>query len=144
MIKEGKMFNQIQIIGNVGKDPEIRAMPSGDLVANFSVATSEKWKDKAGELQTKTEWHNVTVYGKLAEICEKYLKSGKMVFIQGSVVSQKYTDKNGIEKRSTHIKADTIRLLGGEKTDTNKSTQNNSKPPSTGSGFDDMDDSIPF
>jgi single-strand DNA-binding protein len=67
-----------------------------------------------------------------------------MVFIQGSVVSQKYTDKNGIEKRSTHIKADTIRLLGGEKTDTNKSTQNNTKPSNSGSGFDDMDDSIPF
>ena len=114
------MFNQIQVIGNVGKDPQIRAMPSGDLVANFSVATSEKWRDKSGEIMTKTEWHNVTCYSKLAEIAEKYIKSGKMVFIQGSLVTQKYTDKNGVEKTSTHVKADTIRLLGGEKTDSNK------------------------
>ena len=138
------MFNQIQVIGNVGKDPQIRAMPSGDLVANFSVATSEKWKDKSGEMMTKTEWHNVTCFGKLAEIAEKYIKSGKMVFIQGSLVTQKYTDKNGVEKTSTHVKADTIRLLGGEKTDNNKPAQNNSKPAVNRSGFDDLDDSIPF
>ena len=138
------MFNQIQVIGNVGKDPQIRAMPSGDLVANFSVATSEKWRDKSGEIMTKTEWHNVTCYSKLAEIAEKYIKSGKMVFIQGSLVTQKYTDKNGVEKTSTHVKADTIRLLGGEKTDSNKPAQNNSKPANTGSGFDDLDSDIPF
>ena len=138
------MFNQIQVIGNVGKDPQIRAMPSGDLVANFSVATSEKWRDKSGEMMTKTEWHNVTCFGKLAEIAEKYIKSGKMVFIQGSLVTQKYTDKNGVEKTSTHVKADTIRLLGGEKTDNNKPNQTNSKSANTGSGFDDLDDSIQF
>jgi len=138
------MFNQIQVIGNVGKDPQIRAMPSGDLVANFSVATSEKWRDKSGEIMTKTEWHNVTCYSKLAEIAEKYIKSGKMVFIQGSLVTQKYTDKNGVEKTSTHVKADTIRLLGGEKTDSNKPAQTNSKPANTGPGFDDLDSDIPF
>lgn len=138
------MFNQIQVIGNVGKDPQIRAMPSGDLVANFSVATSEKWRDKSGEIMTKTEWHNVTCFGKLAEIAEKYIKSGKMVFIQGSLVTQKYTDKNGVEKTSTHVKADTIRLLGGEKTDSNKPAQTNSKPANTGSGFYDLDSDIPF
>ena len=138
------MFNQIQVIGNVGKDPQIRAMPSGDLVANFSVATSEKWRDKSGEIMTKTEWHNVTCFGKLAEIAEKYIKSGKMVFIQGSLVTQKYTDKNGVEKTSTHVKADTIRLLGGEKNDSNKPAQTNSKPANTGSGFDDLDSDIPF
>jgi len=139
------MFNQIQVIGNVGKDPQIRAMPSGDLVANFSVATSEKWRNKSGEMMTKTEWHNVTCFGKLAEIAEKYIKSGKMVFIQGSLVTQKYTDKNGVEKTSTHVKADTIRLLGGEKTDNNKPNQTNSKSANIGSGFDDLDnDQIPF
>ena len=138
------MFNQIQVIGNVGKDPQIRAMPSGDLVANFSVATSEKWRDKSGEIMTKTEWHNVTCYSKLAEIAEKYIKSGKMVFIQGSLVTQKYTDKNGVEKTSTHVKADTIRLLGVEKTDSNKPAQTNSKPANTGSGFNDLDSDIPF
>jgi len=138
------MFNQIQVIGNVGKDPQIRAMPSGDLVANFSVATSEKWRDKSGEMMTKTEWHNVTCFGKLAEIAEKYIKSGKMVFIQGSLVTQKYTDKNGVEKTSTHVKADTIRLLGGEKTDSNRFTKTDQKPSSAGSGFDDMDSDIPF
>ena len=138
------MFNQIQVIGNVGKDPQIRSMPSGDLVANFSVATSEKWRDKSGEMMTKTEWHNVTCFGKLAEIAEKYIKSGKMVFIQGSLVTQKYTDKNGVEKTSTHVKADTIRLLGGEKTDSNKPAQTNSKFANTGSGFDDLDSDIPF
>jgi len=138
------MFNQIQVIGNVGKDPQIRAMPSGDLVANFSVATSEKWRDKSGEMMTKTEWHNVTCFGKLAEIAEKYIKSGKMVFIQGSLVTQKYTDKNGVEKTSTHVKADTIRLLGGEKTDNNKPAQTNSKSANIGSGFDDLDSDIPF
>ena len=137
------MFNQIQIIGNCGKDPEIRALPSGDLVANFSVATSEKWKDKSGELKTKTEWHNITAFGKLAEICEKYIKSGKMLFIQGSLVTQKYTDKNGIEKTSHHIKADTIRMLGGEK-DSAKHPQSNQKPSATRSGFDDMDSDVPF
>jgi single-strand DNA-binding protein len=109
------MLNQVQIIGHLGKDPETRYLPSGDAVCNFSIATTEKWKDKAtGEAKEATEWHRISTFGKLAEICGQYLKKGSLAFVQGKIQTRKYTDKDGVEKFSTEIKADQMRMLGGK------------------------------
>lgn len=147
------MLNQIQIIGHLGKDPEVRYLPSGDAVCNFSIATTEKWKDKAtGEAKEQTEWHRVSTFGKLAEICSQYLKKGSLAFVQGKIQTRKYTDKDGVEKFSTEIKADTMKMLGGkpEGPDVRPAQAPRQAPdakqqtPATPSGFDDMDDDIPY
>lgn len=142
------MLNQIQIIGHLGKDPEVRYLPSGDAVCNFSIATTEKWKDKAtGEAKEQTEWHRISAFGKLAEICSGYLKKGSLAFVQGKIQTRKYTDKDGVEKFSTEIKADTMKMLGG-KPESQEPRQAPTEPRQAGaaapSGFDDMDDDIPF
>ncbi len=96
-------LNRAQLIGNVGRDPEIRFTQAGDPVANFSVATSESWTDKSGQKQEKTEWHNVTVFGKLAEVVKNYVNKGSKLLVEGKLVTEKYTGKDGTEKRSTKI-----------------------------------------
>jgi len=146
------MLNRLEVIGHLGKDPEIRYLPSGDAVCNFSVATTEKWKDKSsGEQREETEWHRISVFGKLAEICGKYLTKGSLVYVAGKVQTKKYNDRDGVEKYSTGMVANEMRMLGG-KQDRSESAQANDTPqrkaPSAspaggGSGFDDMDD-IPF
>lgn len=146
------MLNQAQIIGHLGKDPEVRYMPSGDAVANFSIATTEKWKDKStGEQREATEWHRINTFGKLAEIVGQYLKKGSLVYVAGKIVTRKYTDKDGIERYATEIKADSMKMLGGrEQGDGAPQQQARPQRPSAapqgaqGSGFDDMDDDIPF
>ena len=106
-------LNKAQLIGFLGKDPESRFMPSGECVTNLSVATTDKWKDKVtGEAKSQTEWHRVTFFGKLAEIANQHLKKGVLVFIEGSIKTRKYTDKDGIEKYATEIKGDTLQMLG--------------------------------
>ena len=102
-------LNQCNFIGRLGKDPEARAMPNGDNVASFSIAAGWKSKDAEG-----TEWINVVAFGKLAEICNKYLVKGSQVFVQGRMKTRKYTDKNGVEKYSTEIIADRMQMLGGK------------------------------
>lgn len=105
-------LNLAQIIGNIGRDPESRYMPSGECVTSISVATTDKWKDKAtGESKEQTEWHKVTFFGKLAEIARDYLKKGSPVYVSGSIKTRKYTDKDGIEKYATEIKGDTLQML---------------------------------
>ena len=104
--------NKAIIVGYLGKDPETRYTNSGDAVANFSVATSESWKDKAGERQERTEWHRITVFGKLAEICGQYLTKGKLVYLEGKITTRKWTDKEGVEKYTTEIVCDTMKMLG--------------------------------
>ncbi|MFZ6672883.1 single-stranded DNA-binding protein [Undibacterium sp. Rencai35W] len=107
-------LNKVQIIGNLGRDPETRYMPSGDAMTSITVATTENWKDKAtGEKKEQTEWHRITFFGKLAEIAGQYLKKGSQVYVEGSLRTRKYTDKDGVEKYSTDIKADTMQMLGG-------------------------------
>jgi single-strand DNA-binding protein len=109
------MLNEAKIIGHLGRDPETKTLPSGDAVTNFSIATTEKWKDKTtGEAKEATEWHRISMFGKLAEIAAKYLHKGSLVYVSGKLVTRKYNDANGVEKYSTEIKADTMKMLGGK------------------------------
>jgi single-strand DNA-binding protein len=146
-------LNQAQIIGYLGKDPEVRYLPSGEAVANFSIATSEKWKDKAtGEPREETEWHRISVFGRLAEIVGEYLKKGSLVFVQGKLKTRKYTDGQGVERYSTEIRAETMKMLGGRQdgersappSQRQAAPQRQQAPAAAPSGFDDMDDDIPF
>lgn len=106
--------NKVIVVGNLGRDPEIRYMPSGDAIATLAVATTDKWKDKtSGEQKEATEWHRISAFGKLAEIMGQYLKKGSQVYIEGKLKTRKYTDKDGVEKYSTEIVCDTMQMLGG-------------------------------
>lgn len=107
------MLNKVILIGRLGRDPETRYMPNGEAVANFSVATSEKYTDKNGQRQEATEWHNVTMYRKLAEIAGKYLTKGSQVYLEGKIQSRKYADKNGVERTAYDIIANKMKMLGG-------------------------------
>lgn len=150
------MLNQAQIIGHLGKDPEVRYLPNGNAVANFSIATTEKWKDKtSGEAKEQTEWHRVTVFDKLAEIVGQYLKKGSLVYVCGKIKTRKYTDKDGTEKYTTEIHASEMKMLGGRESSDGQQPPQQQRPaqqparapaPSkpVSSGFDDMDDDIPF
>jgi len=100
------MLNKCTIIGNLGQDPEIRFAANGNAIANFSVATTEKWKDKNGERQEKTEWHRVTIFGKLAEVVEKYVHKSSKVYIEGKLSTRKWTDKEGVDRYTTEIVVD--------------------------------------
>ena len=104
--------NKAVILGNLGKDPEVKQLPSGATVCNFSIATSETWKDKTtGEKKEQTEWHNIDVFGKLAEICGQYLKKGSKVYIEGSIHTRKWQDQSGADRYSTSIKAREMQIL---------------------------------
>lgn len=107
-------INKVIIVGNLGADPEVRYTSGGTPVCSLSVATSEQWTDKqSGERQERTEWHRVKMFGKLAEIAGEYLKKGRQVYIEGSLRTDKYTDKNGVDKYSTDIIANDMQMLGG-------------------------------
>ena len=106
-------INKVILVGNLGNDPETRYSQSGSAITTISVATSESWKDKNGEQQERTEWHRVKFFGRLAEIAGEYLKKGRQVYIEGSLRTEKYTDKNGVEKYSTDIIANEMQMLGG-------------------------------
>lgn len=105
--------NKVILVGNLGNDPEVRYAQSGSAITTISVATTESWKDKNGEQQERTEWHRVKAFGRLAEIMGEYLKKGRQVYIEGSLRTEKYTDKNGVEKYATDIIADEMQMLGG-------------------------------
>ena len=111
------MLNKIQIIGYLGRDPEVRYLPSGAAVCNFSVATTEKWKDASGNPVEETEWHRVSAFERLAEVCGEYLHKGSLVFIEGKLKTRKYQDKDGVEKTSTEIVAREMKMLGGRSHD---------------------------
>lgn len=141
--------NKAILLGNLGRDPEVRYAPSGDAIANFSIATADTWKDKSGQKQERTEWHRITAFGKLAEIAGEYLKKGSSVYVEGRIQSDKYTDKEGNEKVSYGVVIDKLQMLGGKPSDQSDSPQPaKSKPQSDeqkqGSGFDDFEDEIPF
>ena len=136
-----KSVNKIILIGNVGKDPEIRATKSGDVVANFTLATSEEWKDKAtGEKQDRTEWHRIVVFKKTAEVVRDYVQKGSRLYIEGKIRTRKYQDGQA-EKYITEITADTIVFLSAN---AKKEPNGNYQPPE--SVVDDVpfDDDIPF
>jgi single-strand DNA-binding protein len=105
--------NKVIIVGNLGRDPEMRTFPSGDQVANVTIATTDKWKDKqSGEMREATEWHRVVFNGRLAEIVGQYLRKGSQVYVEGSLRTRKWTDQAGVEKYSTEIRADQMQMLG--------------------------------
>ena len=165
--------NKVIIVGNLGRDPETRYMPNGEAVTNIAVATTESWKDKSsGDKKELTEWHRITFYRKLAEIAGQYLKKGSQVYVEGRLQTRKWTDKDGVERYTTEIIADTMQMLGsrqgmggGAPMDddygnapaqrTGSAGGNNSNAGSSGGGaprqaskpapnFSDMDDDIPF
>ena len=142
--------NKAILIGRLGRDPEVRQMPNGEAVCNFSIATSETWKDQHGQKQERTEWHNITLYRRMAEVAGQYLKKGSQVYIEGRIQSRKYTDKNGIERTAYEIIGSEMKMLGGG----NDSGQQNAQhtppePPSRqapaapAQPVDDIDE-IPF
>jgi single-strand DNA-binding protein len=165
--------NKVILVGNLGRDPEVRFMPNGEAVCNFSIATTDSWKDKSGAKQERTEWHNIVMYRKLAEIAGEYLKKGRPVYVEGRLQTRKWQTKEGQDRYTTEIIADQMQMLGGrdggvsntsydggmdqgngsndyEQAPSNSSfakqvpTQSAAKPATTGSGFDDFEDDIPF
>lgn len=132
--------NKAIVVGNVGRDPEMRYTQSGEAVCNFNIATTETWKDKSGQKQEQTEWHRISMFGKQAEIAGQYLKKGSIVYIEGRIQTRKWTDKEGQERQTTEIRADRMQMLGGrdEKQQQSKPTQ------SEASSSDFGDDDIPF
>ena len=151
--------NKVILVGNLGKDPEVRYLPSGGAVANITVATSEAWKDKnTGAMQEQTEWHRVVFYGRLAEIAGEYLRKGSKVYLEGSLHTRKWQDKEtGQDKYATEIKAVAMQMLDGKDNsgDQGSATQDqqarrqaaphNSAPqPSVPVAMEDFDDDIPF
>lgn len=161
--------NKVILVGNLGRDPEVRYMPNGEAVANFSIATTENWKDKSGVKQEKTEWHNIVMYRRLAEIAGEYLKKGRPVYIEGRLQTRKW-EKDGVTRYTTEIIGDQMQMLGsreggsggasydggmdqgsGGYDDYNQAPARQSapapqaKPANTGGGnFDNFEDDIPF
>ena len=131
------MLNKVILIGRLGRDPETRFMANGDAVCNFSVATSEKYTDKNGQRQEATEWHNVTMYRKLAEIAGQHLKQGSQVYIEGKIKSRKYTDKNGVERTAYDIIANEMKMLSGN-------AQAPAQKPQPAQAQDDISGDAPF
>jgi single-strand DNA-binding protein len=105
--------NKVILIGNLGRDPEMRYMPSGDAIANLRIATTDKYKDRNGEMQEVTEWHSVAFFGKVAEICGQYLKKGSQIYVEGSLRTRKWQDKEGVDRYTTEIRGDRMQMLGG-------------------------------
>jgi len=143
--------NKVIIVGNLGRDPEMRTFPSGDQVANVTIATTDKWKDKqTGEMKEATEWHRVTFNGRLAEIAGQYLRKGAQVYVEGSLRTRKWTDQSGVEKYSTEIRADQMQMLGGKPEGGATRAAPAPRPapapaPPQSSGFDEFDSSdVPF
>lgn len=139
--------NKAILLGHLGQDPTTRYMTNGEAVTNVSLATSETWKDKSGEKQEKTEWHNLVFYRKLAEIAGEYLKKGSLVYIEGKITTEKYTDKQGVEKYATKIIVNEMKMLGGKPGGQDEAPQ--ARPaaktaPAAKSDFSDFDSSIPF
>ena len=163
--------NKVIVIGNLGRDPEVRYTPNGAAICNVSIATTRNWKDKSsGEKVEETEWHRVVFYDRLAEIAGEYLKKGRPVYVEGRLKTRKWADKDGVEKYTTEIIANEMQLLGGREgmgapggaeEEGGESRQGYARPPAAArapaaaapraaapskaaSGFDDMDDDIPF
>jgi single-strand DNA-binding protein len=146
------MINKVILVGRLGKDPEIRSTPQGTSVAKFTIATDEKFTDRAGEKQERTEWHNIVAWGKLGEICGQYLKKGKLVYIEGSIRTDSWDDKeSGQKKYRTEIVANTMKMLdrrgdeggggGGGYSQSRGSGSGKSAPPSD---MMDDDEEVPF
>lgn len=149
----GKGLNKAQLIGNVGKDAEVRYTGSGKAVASFSIATSESWRDKSGEQHEKTEWHNIVVWDKLAEICGEWVKKGKRVYIEGKIQNRSYDDKDGNKKYVSEIVASEMILLSDNQRGESSESRTEYRAPQASAAapkpvsFDDtevVEDDLPF
>lgn len=166
--------NKVILVGNLGRDPETRTFPSGDQVCNVTLATTDRWKDKqSGEMREATEWHRLVFNGRLAEIAAQYLRKGSQIYVEGAIRTRKYTDKDGVEKYATDIRVDQMQMLGSRQGQGGPSGGDDDggysqggggggysrapaaaprapapaprqAPAKSSSGFDDMDDDIPF
>jgi len=113
--------NKVILVGNLGKDPEVRYTANGDAVATLAIATSEAWTDKqSGQKQEHTEWHRVVFFGRLAEVCNQYLKKGSSIYVEGNLRTRKWTDQNNVERYTTEVRGDRMQMLGGSKELTNQ------------------------
>jgi single-strand DNA-binding protein len=151
-------INKVIIVGNLGRDPETRYLPSGEAVTNISVATTSSWKDKAsGEKKEETEWHRVSAFGRLAEIMGEYLKKGSQVYIEGQLRTRKWQDKEGKDRYTTEIRADVMQMLGsragageprgeprGDAAPRGEAAKAGAPAKKPAGKFDDMEDDIPF
>jgi len=140
-------INKVIIVGNLGADPDSRAMPSGNAVTNISVATSESWNDReTGEKQEKTEWHRVVFFNRLAEIAAQYLKKGSQVYIEGKIQTRKWEDKEGNERWTTEVVANQMQMLGDRMSNDMSNDNASSSQSSSDNDFstDEFDDDIPF
>jgi single-strand DNA-binding protein len=146
--------NKVILVGNLGRDPETRYNPEGGAITNISIATTDTWKDKtSGEKQERTEWHRVVFFSRLAEIAGEYLKKGSQVYIEGSLRTRKWQDKEGKERTTTEIVADRMQMLGSRQGAGDAGAREAKEPAAMGEGksakkpagkFDDMEDDIPF
>jgi single-strand DNA-binding protein len=142
--------NKVILVGNLGRDPEVRRMPSGDAMVNLSIATTDTWKDKGGERQEKTEWHRVVMFGRVAEVAGEYLKKGSQAYFEGRLQTRKWTDKEGQDKYTTEVVADRMQMLGSRSGSSGGGGgESQSSVKSSGSsefsgGLDDLEDDIPF
>lgn len=152
--------NKVILIGNVGKDVDVRYMPSGDAVANLTLATSENWTDKSsGEKKEATEWHRISFFGRLAEVVGEYVKKGAKIYVEGKLQTRKWQDKDGTDRYTTEIRADNMKMLDKRQRDGGGEGQSEAQPAprerqsstaakpakaAGSSGFDDMDDDVPF
>ncbi len=145
--------NKVILVGNLGRDPEVRRMPSGDAMVSLSIATTDTWKDKSGERQEKTEWHRIVIFGRLGGVAGEYLKKGSQAYFEGRLQTRKWTDKEGQEKYTTEVVADRMQMLGSRPGSGGGDFGGN-QSPSKGSaesgssqfsgGLDDLEDDIPF
>lgn len=136
-----KSVNKVILLGNLGKDPELRYTSAGVAVATFSLATSERWKDQAGEVQERTQWHNLVAWRKLAEISSEYLKKGSKAYIEGRLQYRTYDDKNGVKRFVTEIVIDNLVMLDGRGETAAPSQEADAPGPGAGGV---IDDSLPF
>ena len=143
-------LNKVILIGRLGQEPTIRYMPNGEAVCNFSIATSETWNDRNGQRVERTEWHNITMYRKLAEIAGQYLKKGSQVYLEGKIQSRKYQGKDGVERTAYDIIVNEMKMLGGGGNDGQQAQSAQAETPTPprrqapAAPVDDVDDDIPF
>jgi single-strand DNA-binding protein len=131
------MINKAIIVGNLGRDPEVRKTQGGTAVCNFTVATTERWKDKStGEMQERTEWHRVVAWGRLGEICGQYLAKGRQVYIEGALQTREWEDKNGSKRWTTEINAKEMKMLGGR----DQRSEEERHQPGMGDNINEPDD----
>ncbi|MFH1871468.1 MAG: single-stranded DNA-binding protein [Pseudomonadota bacterium] len=151
--------NKVILVGNLGADPEMRYLPSGEAVANLRLATTDTWKDKDGNKQEATEWHRVSYFGRQAEVCGQYLKKGSQIYVEGSIRTRKWQDKEGQDRYTTEIRGDRMQMLGGRQGMGDAPPRDSaggaaagsgggSRPPAapqpSGGSFNDFEDDIPF